>query len=260
MLCVHSLGQLPEAGRFNHHGHYSDTDHRLFFHGNRFGVRHADLQRRARRAGRRYDSGRGRSQRCRWSPSPCSIARAISFSGSISAGWQTEEPVDWVGRDFLTELPQRVSVTIEGCAVASSSLEIRRRPAPADFSVPVYFLDTDLPENSEWDRTLTHYLYGGDQHYRLCQEVILGIGGVRMLRALGHTRDRPLPHERRPFESARRWSCWMKRPRRAGRAVANHDDIQAVREKCVFTTHTPVTAGHDQFPMALVHQVLGRRK
>ncbi len=52
--------------------------------------------------------------------------------------------------------------------------------------MPVYFLDTDLPENSEWDRTLTHYLYGGDQHYRLCQEVILGIGGVRMLRALGH--------------------------------------------------------------------------
>ena len=49
--------------------------------------------------------------------------------------------------------------------------------------MPVYFLDSDLPENSEWDRTLTHYLYGGDHHYRLCQEVILGIGGVRMLRA-----------------------------------------------------------------------------
>jgi hypothetical protein len=57
---------------------------------------------------------------------------------------------------------------------------------PGDFSVPVYFLDADLPENSEWDRTLTHYLYGGDLHYRLCQEIILGIGGVRMLRALGH--------------------------------------------------------------------------
>ena len=56
---------------------------------------------------------------------------------------------------------------------------------PGEFHVPVYFLDADLPENSEWDRTLTHYLYGGDQHYRLCQEIILGIGGVRMLRAMG---------------------------------------------------------------------------
>jgi len=54
------------------------------------------------------------------------------------------------------------------------------------FRVPVYFLGSDLPENSEWDRALTHFLSGGDQHYRLCQEVILGIGGVRMLRALGY--------------------------------------------------------------------------
>lgn len=63
-------------------------------------------------------------------------------------------------------------------------MEIRRRRPGRSYS-PGYFLDADVPENSDWDRTLTHYLYGGDQHYRLCQEVILGIGGVRMLPALG---------------------------------------------------------------------------
>jgi glycogen phosphorylase len=53
------------------------------------------------------------------------------------------------------------------------------------FKVPVYFLDTDLSENSEWDKHITDYLYGGDKHYRLCQEVILGTGGIRMLQELG---------------------------------------------------------------------------
>jgi starch phosphorylase len=51
---------------------------------------------------------------------------------------------------------------------------------------PVYFLDTDVAENSEWDRGLTRSLYGGDWYMRLCQEVVLGVGGVQMLRALGH--------------------------------------------------------------------------
>ena len=55
------------------------------------------------------------------------------------------------------------------------------------FTVPVYFVDADLPDNAAWDRTLTGTLYGGDAHYRLCQEVLLGVGGVRMLRALGYT-------------------------------------------------------------------------
>ncbi len=103
------------------------------------------------------------------------------------SGWQTEEPVAWVVEDFLHEMPQRAAVVIEGRTV---SLRCWRYDVVGEggYSVPVYFLDADLPENSEWDRTLTHYLYGGDQHYRLCQEVILGIGGVRMLRALGYDR------------------------------------------------------------------------
>jgi starch phosphorylase len=173
-------------------------------------------------------------------------------------GRQIEEPVDWAVNDFLTELPQRVSVTIEGRAVALRAWKYDVA-GPGDFSVPVYFLDSDVPENSEWDRTLTHYLYGGDKHYRLCQEVILGIGGVRMLRSLGH-REVSRYHMNEGHSSLLAQELLDEEAQRAGRKNANRDDVQTVREKCVFTTHTPVAAGHDQFPMALVHQVLGRQE
>jgi starch phosphorylase len=94
-------------------------------------------------------------------------------------GWQREEPSEWVVDDFLKEMPVRSSVTIEGRAVQLRAW-MYQVTGIGGYKIPVCFLDADLPENSEWDRTLTHYLYGGDRHYRLCQEVILGIGGVRM--------------------------------------------------------------------------------
>jgi starch phosphorylase len=175
-----------------------------------------------------------------------------------STGRQTEEPVDWAVDNFLTELPERVSVTIEGRAVAIRAWKYEVA-GPRDFSVAVYFLDSDVPENADWDRTLTHYLYGGDRHYRLCQEVILGIGGVRMLRALGH-REVSRYHMNEGHSSLLTLELLDEEAQRAGRASPNRDDVEAVREKCVFTTHTPVVAGHDQFPMILVHQILGRRE
>jgi alpha-glucan phosphorylase-like protein len=101
------------------------------------------------------------------------------------SGWQKEEPVDWVVDDFLTEMPERAAVTVEDRQVQIRAWKYEVLGL-GGFKVPVYFLDADLAENSEWDRTLTHFLYGGDQHYRLCQEAILGIGGLRMLRALGY--------------------------------------------------------------------------
>jgi len=174
------------------------------------------------------------------------------------SGRQIEEPVDWAVDDFLTELPERVSVTIESRAVALRAWKYAVA-GPGDFSVPVYFLDSDLPENSEWDRTLTYYLYGGDLHYRLCQEVILGIGGVRMLRALGH-REIARFHMNEGHSSLLALELLDEEAQRAGRPSPNRDDVQTVREKCVFTTHTPVAAGHDQFPMALVNQILGRHE
>jgi starch phosphorylase len=174
-----------------------------------------------------------------------------------NAGRQIEEPVDWAVNDFLTEMPPRVSVTIEGRAVALRAWKYDVA-GPGDFSVPVYFLDSDLPENSEWDRTLTHFLYGGDQHYRLCQEVILGIGGVRMLRAVGLKEIKRF-HMNEGHSSLLALELLDEEARRAGRQGITHDDVEAVRKKCVFTTHTPLPAGQDHFPRDLVNHVLDRR-
>ena len=175
-----------------------------------------------------------------------------------SSGQQIEEPVDWAVNDFLTELPQRTSVTIEGRTVFLRAWKYAVA-GPGDFSVPIYFLDADLPENSEWDRTLTHYLYGGDLHYRLCQEIILGIGGVRMLRALGHQAIERY-HMNEGHSSLLALELLDEEAARAGRQTPIREDIEAARQKCVFTTHTPVPAGQDQFPMDLVNRVLGRRE
>ena len=173
-------------------------------------------------------------------------------------GRQIEEPVDWPVDDFLTELPQRTSVTLEGRTVFLRAWKCDVA-GPGDFAVPVYFLDADLPENSEWDRTLTHYLYGGDRHYRLCQEIVLGIGGVRMLRAMGH-REIERFHMNEGHSSLLALELLDEEVARAGKQALTRADIELVRQKCVFTTHTPVPAGQDQFPLDLVHRVLGRRE
>jgi starch phosphorylase len=120
----------------------------------------------------------------------------------------------------------------------------------------VYFLDADLPENPEWHRTLTDRLYGGDAKYRLCQELILGIGGVRMLRALGHTRLERF-HMNEGHSSLVTMELLQERLRASGQATVTDDDVKAVRRMCVFTTHTPVAAAHDRFPMDLATEVLG---
>jgi starch phosphorylase len=174
------------------------------------------------------------------------------------AGRQLEEPVHWAVDDFLTELGERAEVSIEGRGVMLRAWKYDAA-GPADFAVPVYFLDTDLPENSEWDRTLTCHLYGGDRRYRLAQEIILGIGGVRMLRALGHGAIERF-HMNEGHSSLLGLELLDEEAKRAGRASPNPEDIDTVRQKCVFTTHTPVAAGHDQFSLDLVHRVLGRQE
>jgi len=173
-----------------------------------------------------------------------------------AGGQQREEPVAWVPDDVLRELPVRASVSIEGRTVWL-------RPWRYDVAgidggqVPVYLLDADLPENTEADRRLTDSLYGGDQRYRLCQEIILGIGGVRMLRALGY-RDVHIFHMNEGHASLLTVELLDEEAHRAGRGTITPADVEAVRRQCVFTTHTPVPAGHDQFPLALVNEVLRR--
>ncbi|MDD5614025.1 MAG: glycogen/starch/alpha-glucan phosphorylase, partial [Candidatus Omnitrophica bacterium] len=99
-------------------------------------------------------------------------------------GWQLEKPDDWQPENFLTLLPERIEVEVEKRPVKIQAW-LYVYESSAGGRVPVLFLDTDLEENSDQDRDITSYLYGGDQRYRIKQEIVLGIGGTRMLKALG---------------------------------------------------------------------------
>lgn len=172
-------------------------------------------------------------------------------------GRQVEESTEWVVGDFLEEQPARITVTIEERPVTVRAWTFRVTGATGSV-VPVLLLDTDLVENEVWDRTLTHSLYGGDARYRLCQEVVLGIGGVRMLHELGFAAIRRF-HMNEGHASLLTLELLDDECARAGHVEPSTEDLEAVHARCVFTTHTPVAAGHDQFPMALVTQVLGDR-
>jgi starch phosphorylase len=162
-------------------------------------------------------------------------------------GSQTEEPVEWRVEDFLTEEPARASLSIENRRV---ELRCWRYAAKGvrGFDVPIYFLDADLPSNADVDRPLTGSLYGGDPYYRLRQEVLLGMGGVRMLRALGY-HDLTRYHMNEGHAALLTLELLGAEAEKAGRTSIRGEDIEKVRSKCVFTTHTPVPAGHDRFPM-----------
>lgn len=174
------------------------------------------------------------------------------------SGWQTEMPAEWPIAKYCQELHPRAQVTIEGRTVHLRGWQYVVKGL-SGHEVPVVLLDTDLPENSEWDRTLTHFLYGGDAHYRLCQEIILGIGGVRMLRALGYSHlGIGRFHMNEGHASLLALELLDESARVMNRRSFDKQDIDYVRSRCVFTTHTPVAAGHDQFTLDHVARVLGR--
>ena len=171
------------------------------------------------------------------------------------AGNQSEAPLEWRPEEKLELMKPVVTVTIEGRPVHVRAWRWVIEGIDGDV-VPVYLLDTDLPENSIEDRRLTDDLYGGDSRYRLCQEAILGIGGVELLPKLGHSHVATY-HMNEGHASL--LTLALMEQRLNGRTLRDVtvEDVHAVRHRCVFTTHTPVPAGHDQFPMGLVRQVLG---
>lgn len=171
-------------------------------------------------------------------------------------GNQTEEAAGWSVAERLEPLTPRVEVAIEGRTVRIRAWRALVRGV-AGFEVPVYLLDTDLPENAPSDRALTDVLYGGDAAYRLRQEVVLGLGGVRMLRALGH-HGLARFHLNEGHAALVLLALFEERAPPAGaESPPRPDVIEAVRDQCIFTTHTPVPAGHDQFPAELARRVLG---
>ncbi|MEW6109059.1 MAG: alpha-glucan family phosphorylase [Nitrospirota bacterium] len=179
------------------------------------------------------------------------------FTQDIDAtGRQIEQPTEWDPSRYMQLLPHRITVTIEGREVYVQAWQYNVKSLTSG-SIPVFFLDTDIVNNSPEDREITSFLYGGNLSYRFKQEIVLGIGGVRMLHEMGFEIKKYHMNEghasfltldllnryKKPIEDV--WDeklVW---------------DTHSVRNLCVFTTHTPVEAGHDKFPYELVERVMG---
>ena len=184
------------------------------------------------------------------------LSRAGYFRQEIDpSGRQLERPDWWEVEQWCSPLHAMVAVEIEGRPVWIRPW-LYTHTSPHGHPVPILLLDADLDQNVSDDRTLTHYLYGGDETYRLKQEIILGIGGLRILRTLGfdiHT------HHMNEGHAALLTLDLLNRWRVAPEDLAPDEvpyDIAAVRAQCVFTTHTPVEAGHDRYSYELFERLL----
>ena len=184
------------------------------------------------------------------------VSRAGYFRQELDVdGGQIEHPDCWQPDTAASPLQAKIVVNIEGRPVwISGWLYILE--GHMNGRQPVILLDTDVDENHDDDRQITHYLYGGDESYRLKQEIVLGIGGVRMLQALGFKVRQYHMNEGHSallaIELLRRYA-YPKEDLRAGESAY---DILQVREFCNFTTHTPVEAGHDRFAYNMVWRIL----
>ena len=167
-------------------------------------------------------------------------------------GNQIEMPVNWSVDDFLTLLPERTNITIEGRDVAVQ-VWLYKVTGVCGATVPVYFLDTNIEDNSEYDRKITSYLYGGDLQYRFAQEMVLGIAGVRILKELDHTKIRK--YHMNEGHAALLTLELLEADKNDNNKTDY--DYEAVRQKCIFTTHTPVPAGHDKFTSDIVDRMYG---
>jgi starch phosphorylase len=177
------------------------------------------------------------------------ISRKGSFRQELDPwGRQIEHPAEWDPSSLMELLPERARVRIGDRDVAVAAWQ-HILESPTGGRTPVLFLDTDLGENSPEDRTITDVLYGGDERYRLKQEIVLGIGGVRILDLLGF--------EIRKYHMNEGHSSLLALEllERCG-----WGDPKGVQKRCVFTTHTPLEAGHDRFSYDLVSELMEEGK
>ena len=172
-----------------------------------------------------------------------------------SQGNQQEEPAVWKPEEVLEPLTSVIWLELAGRRVQIRAWRFTLTGI-SGATVPVYLLDTDLPENDPADRSLTDYLYGGDPSYRLHQEAILGMGGVKILNSLGHTSIENY-HLNEGHSALLTLALLEQRIGNSRLGTASEADIESVRQRCVFTTHTPVPAAFDKFPRELVNQVIG---
>jgi starch phosphorylase len=169
-------------------------------------------------------------------------------------GIQTAQDQPWPLEKFLVLEDAVVEVTIEDRPVMVRAWRYDLEGVTGH-TIPIYLLDTDLPQNDTRDRMLTDHLYGGDTDYRLRQEAVLGIGGVRMLAALNWEVN---VYHMNEGHAALLTVGLMELQLDGDMSRAIEDrDTQAVRNRCVFTTHTPVPAGHDRFTLDQTYRILG---
>jgi starch phosphorylase len=173
------------------------------------------------------------------------VSRKGYFKQKITKrGEQQEFPDEWDPSKTLTLMPYAVTVTIEGRQVKVQTWLYEHQSLTGGI-VPILFLDTDVEGNAPEDRAITDYLYGGDKRYRLKQEIVLGIGGAKILKKL--------------FFKIRKYH--MNEGHSALLTLEllrdNSMDSEKVQNLCVFTTHTPVEAAFDQYSYDLVEELLG---
>lgn len=170
-------------------------------------------------------------------------------------GAQVDHPDPWAPEEFAAALPAMAAVAIEGRTVWIRPW-LYVLSCPTGHGIPVILLDTDLEQNEGRDREITGRLYGGESDYRLRQEIVLGVGGERLLRALGF--QIATYHMNEGHAALLTLSLLKRNPHSAnGGSATERYDPDPVISRCVFTTHTPVEAGQDQFDYDLAERILG---
>ena len=171
-------------------------------------------------------------------------------------GGQIDHPDPWNPAEWAAPLSAMVAITL-----ADRPVWIRpwlyTSTSPLGTSVPVILLDTNLEENDPEDRGSTDALYGGDEEYRLRQEAVLGIGGVRILRALGFKIRTYHMNEGHSALLTLELLRGFRRALSAPEGPGSLYEKEPVLQCCIFTTHTPVEAAHDRFPYQMVTRILG---
>jgi starch phosphorylase len=172
-------------------------------------------------------------------------------------GQQTESEVRWSPEALLPSAEHDLVLTLQGrdLMVRAWRFDV---VGVTGHIIPVFLLDTDVEGNDPYDRTFTDHLYGGDTYYRLCQEALLGLGGIRLLHALGCRPD--VHHMNEGHAALLTIGLLEDRMNGAPLSEAGNEDAEAIRRHCVFTTHTPVPAGHDQFGLDQMYSVLGHER
>jgi starch phosphorylase len=174
-----------------------------------------------------------------------------------AVGQQTEADVLWSPETTLPPASQTVTITMQGREITIRAWRFDVLGVTGHI-IPVFLLDTDVEGNTPYDRKLTDHLYGGDTYYRLCQETVLGLGGIKLLHALGCQPD--VYHMNEGHAALLALGLLEDQLKGAPLSTATETNVAAVRRQCVFTTHTPVPAGHDKFGLDQMLQVLGHER